>query len=188
MSNRKLILSMHMTLDGYVAGPNDELDWLLSSDDEWTHMFKDLEQVDTYILGRKMYPGYAEFWRSAITNPGSVGADYVKFAKIAEKTPHIVFSHSDFKTDWGNTRVAHDLVEEITRLKKQDGKDMMSWGGASFGRELIKHGLVDEYRISLNPVLIGEGKSLFGDLKKRNKLKLIDSRLLSSGVVVLRYH
>jgi dihydrofolate reductase len=186
MSNRKVILSMQMTLDGYVAGPNDELDWLISSDDEWTEMFKDLESVDTFLLGRKMYPGYAGFWLSALNDP-SMSADLVKFARLADKTQHIVFTRSDFKPEWKNTKVSHDPAEEIARLKKQDGKDIMAWGGASFARELIRLGLVDEYRISLNPTLIGDGKSLFSDLKKRYKLQLVDSRKLSSGVMVLRY-
>jgi dihydrofolate reductase len=185
MSNRKVILSMQMTLDGYVAGPNDELDWMSSSDDEWTYMFKDLESVDTFLLGRKMYPGYADFWKSCLNND-SMSADLVRFAKLAEKTTHIVFTRGDFKPDWENTKVAHDPVAEIARLKKETGKDIMAWGGANFARELISLGLVDEYRISINPTLIGEGKSLFGDLKKRNKLALIDARTLSSGVVILR--
>jgi dihydrofolate reductase len=186
MSNRKVILSMQMTLDGYVTGPNDELDWIVSSDDVWTEMFKDLESVDTFLLGRKMYPGYAEYWQSALNDP-SMGADLHKFAKIADKTPHIVFTHGDFKPQWKNTRLAHDLPGEIARLKKQDGKDMMAWGGANFASELINHGLVDEYRITLNPIAIGAGKPMFKNLTKRNKLQLIDSRQMASGLVVLRY-
>lgn len=186
MSNRKLILSMQMTLDGYVAGPNDELDWIVSSNDEWTEMFKDLESVDTYLLGRKMYPGYADFWLTALKDP-SMPADLVKFAKIADKTTHIVFTRGDFKPTWQNTRVAHDLVADITNLKKQEGKDMMAWGGANFASELINHGLVDEYRITLNPTVLGAGKPLFANIKKRNRLQLIDSRPLSSGLIVLRY-
>ncbi len=188
MSNRKVVLSMTLTLDGYVAGPNNEMDWLITDDNSlWTEMFKDLENVDTFLLGRKMYPGYAEYWRSAM-NSTTMDPNMVKFGKLADNTQHIVFSHSDFKTDWKNTRVAHDPAEEIARLKKQPGKDIFTWGGVGFARELIRLGLVDEYRLSVSPVLIGEGKSLFHDLKKRNSLKLIDARTLSSGIIILRYH
>lgn len=186
MSNRKVILSMQMTLDGYVAGPNDEMDWIVSSEDVWTEMFKDLESVDTFLLGRKMYPGYAEFWQSAM-NSNSMPAGEVKFGKLADKTQHIVFTHGDFKPQWKNTRVAHNPEEEIARLKKQDGKDMMAWGGANFASELINRGLVDEYRITLNPAVLGNGKPLFSKLKEKNRLQLIDSRQLSSGLIVLRY-
>ena len=186
MNKRKVILSMQMSLDGFVAGPGDEMDWIVSSDGEWTEMFKDLQSVDTFLLGRKMYPGYAGYWRSALTDP-SAPADAVKFARIADKTPHIVFTHGDFKPDWENTRVSHDPVKEIDQLKKQEGKDIMVWGGAKLASGLINLGLIDEYRIALNPTLLGSGKSLFGDLKKRNTLKLVDARTLSSGLIILRY-
>lgn len=186
MSNRKVILSMTMTLDGYVAGLNNELEFLKPSDDLWAEMFKDLESVDTFLLGRKMYPEYTGYWRSLLNDPGNA-TDEVKFARLADKTQHIVFTRGDFKPDWKNTKVAHDPTDEIARLKKQDGKDIVAWGGASFARELIRLRLVEEYRISVSPMLIGEGKSLFSDLKKKNNLQLIDSRKLSSGVIILRY-
>lgn len=133
-----------------------------------------------------MYAEYSGHWRSALTDP-SAPADSVKFAKIAEKTPHVVFTRGDFKPDWQNTRVAHDPAKEIARLKAEDGKDMVAWGGATFASELVNLGLVDEYRIALNPTAIGRGKSMFDKVKKQNKLKLIDTRPLPSGLVILRY-
>lgn len=186
MSNRKVILSMQITLDGYVAGTNDEMDWISSSDEIWAEMFKDLESVDTYLLGRKMFDGYRDFWTSALNN-SSMPADLVKFAGIASKTQHIVFSHNDFDPKWDNTRVAHDPKAEIARLKKQDGKDIMAWGGAGFASELINLGLIDEYRLTVNPVLLGKGKALFGNLKNRSSLKLIGSKQMAPGCIILRY-
>jgi dihydrofolate reductase len=187
MNDRKVILSMQMTLDGYVAGPNEEMDWVISSNDAWIEIFKDLESVDTHLLGRKMYPGYAQFWQSALKDT-SMPAGFVKFAQIADKTQHIVFTHDkDFKPSWHNTRVAHDPQKEINELKKQPGKNIIVWGGANFASGLINLGLIDEYRITLNPTLLGGGKALFNNLKKRNTLKLIDSRPLASGLVILRY-
>ena len=177
---------MQMTLDGYVEGPNGEMDWLLGGDDEWNEMFKDLESVDTHLLGRKMYPGYAGFWQSML-NDTTADPNLVKYARLADKTQHIVFSKGDFKPDWKNTRVAHDLPGEVARLKKQDGKNIISWGGANFASNLINLGLVDEYRVSLNPTLLTAGKSMFNNLGKISKLKLIDARPLQSGLVVLRY-
>ena len=126
MSQRKLILSMQITLDGFVAGPNDDMDWLIISDDGWTDLDKDLNAADTYLLGRKMYPGYAEYWQSVLRNPGS-DPNQLKFAKLAEKTQHIVFTKGDFKPDWKNTRVTHDLPAEVARLKKENGKNIIAW-------------------------------------------------------------
>jgi dihydrofolate reductase len=186
MSQRKLILAMSMTLDGFVEGPNGEMDWLLGGDDLWDEMFKDLESVDTHLLGRKMYPGYADFWQSMLNNT-TADPNWVKYARLADKTQHIVFTKGDLKPDWKNTRVAHDLPGEVARLKKQEGKNIISWGGANFASNLINHGLVDEYRITVNPTLLTGGKSMFNNLKKISKLKLIDTRTTQAGLVILRY-
>jgi len=93
MTQRKLILSMQITLDGYVAGPNDEMDWLISSNDEWADLYKELNSADTYLLGRKMYPIYSGYWQSVLQNPDS-DPNELKFAKLADKTQHIVFTNS----------------------------------------------------------------------------------------------
>ena len=186
MSQRKLILSMQITLDGYVAGPNDEADWLISSDDEWTDIFKDLDSADTYLLGRKMYPIYSEYWQSVLRNPNSAPNE-LKFARLADKTQHIIFTRGDFKPDWKNTRVAHDIQAEIARLKKEDGKNIIAWGGANFAASLIELGLVDEYRFELNPTILANGKALFKNVEQRKQLALIDSKPLSSGLIVLRF-
>ena len=186
MSQRKLILSMQITLDGFVSGPNDEADWLINSDDEWADLYKDLDSVDTYLLGRKMYPLYSKYWQSVLHKPDSEPNE-LKFAKLADKTQHIVFTKGDFKPDWKNTRVAHDLPAEVTRLKKENGKNIIAWGGANFAANLIKLDLVDEYRFALNPTILTEGKSLFDNLEHRKKLELIDSKPLKSGLIVVRY-
>jgi dihydrofolate reductase len=186
MSQRKLILSMQITVDGYVAGPNDEADWLISSDDEWADLDKDLNSADTFLLGRKMYPLYSEYWQSVLHNPDS-NPNELKFAKLADKSQHIVFTKSDFKPDWKNTRVAHDLPAEVTCLKKENGKNIIAWGGANFASNLIKLDLVDEYRFALNPTILAKGKALFNNLEQRKKLTLIDSKPLKSGLIILRY-
>ncbi len=183
---RKVILSMQMTLDGIVASPGAEMDWILAGDDYWQAMFKDLESVDTFLVGRKMYPEYSEYWRHVLSDPAA-DKNELAFARIADKTPHIVFSGTLTTVDWANTRIAKDAEQEITALKKQPGKDLLAWGGAAFANTLIKLGLIDEYRIGLNPTLLGKGTALFSDLTKREKLKLIDSRPMQSGITLLRY-
>ncbi|HET7002678.1 MAG TPA: dihydrofolate reductase family protein [Puia sp.] len=186
MSQRKLILSMQITLDGYVSDLNDKADWLIISDDGWADLFKDLNDADTYLLGRKMYPGYSEYWQSVLRNLNS-DPNELKFAKLADKTQHIVFTKSDFKPDWKNTRVAYDLPAEVSRLKKENGKNIIAWGGANFASSLIKLDLVDEYRFALNPTILASGKSLFNNLDQRKKLTLIDSKSLKSGLIIVRY-
>src|ERR1700743_55444 len=186
MSQRKLILSMQITLGGYVAGPDDETDWLMSDDDEWAEHLKDIDSAGTFLLGRKMYPLYSQYWQSVLHNPDS-NPNELKFAKIADKSQHIVFTKGDFRPDWKNTRVAHDLPAEVTRLKKEDGKDIVAWGGANFAASLIGLGLVDEYRFELNPTVLTKGKSLFGNLEQRMKLALIHSQPLKSGLIILKY-
>ena len=186
MSQRKLILSMQITLDGYVSDLNDQADWLISSDEEWDDHFKDINSADTFLLGRKMYPGYSKYWQSVLHDPNSKPNE-LKFAKLAEKTPHIVFTKGDFEPDWNNTSVAHHLPAEVARLKKENGKNIIAWGGANFASNLIELGLVDEYRFELNPTILAKGKALFNNLEQRKKLILIDSKPLKSGLVVLRY-
>lgn len=177
---------MQVTLDGYIAGPNDEADWLLNSDDEWADLFQDIDSADTYLLGRKMYPVYSKYWQSVLHNPNSEPNE-IKFARLADKSQHIVFTKGDFKPDWKNTRVAHDLPEEIKNLKKQNGKNIIAWGGGNFADSLIELNLVDEYRLELNPTFLTKGKQLLKNLQQRKKLSLINSKPLSTGLIVLRY-
>jgi dihydrofolate reductase len=149
-------------------------------------MFKDLESVDTYLLGRKMYPGYSDYWRSVLTNPES-DKDELRFAKLADKTPHIVFSSTLKHVDWANTRIATDASKEISKMKEQPGKDMMTWGGGSFASNLIKLNLIDEYRLTIVPVLLGNGKRLFDHIDERKNLELTRIRQLKSSVAILNY-
>jgi dihydrofolate reductase len=186
MSQRKVILSMQMSIDGYVAPADEKLNWIIGSEEEWRELFKELEEADTYLLGRKMYPDYSQHWQSVLKSPDAKGGE-LGFAKLAEKTQHIVFTNGDFKPDWKNTKVAHDLPGEIAMLKKQSGKNMIAWGGANFASNLINLGLVDEIRIALNPTVLGGGKPMFGNMDHRRKLELIDSRPLKSGLVIVRY-
>ncbi len=185
---RKVILSMQLTLDGFIEGPNGEMDWLIYDDDgQWKDLFEMLRSVDTFLLGRAMYPGYADYWRATLANP-SAPKNEMEYARLAEKTSHIVFSRTLEKADWKNTRIARgNIQEEISNLKQQPGKDMVVWGGASFASSLINQGLVDEYRLLVNPVLLGKGKSLFKDVSEKHQLNLVETKTFKSGIVVLRY-
>ena len=183
---RKLILSMQMTLDGFVAGPNSEMDWIIAGNEVWKELFKDLRSVDTMLLGKNMYPGYSQYWQSVLSNPSSEKNEK-EFAQLADRTPHIVFSKSMQTADWKNTRISRNAEKDVAALKKEKGGDMILWGGASLAFSLAKVGLIDEYRITLNPTLLGSGLSLFNNLQERRSLTLKDSRQLEPSMVLLRY-
>jgi len=178
---------MQMSLDGFIEGPNGAMDWFpRDNDEQWEDLFNLLRSADTFLLGRAMYPAYSNYWRSVLTNQ-SAPKNEIKYARIAEKTQHIVFSKTMEKADWENTRIAKDISEEIYNLKQQPGKDIIVWGGATLASALINLGLIDEYRLLVNPVLLGSGKSLFKDLKDGHRLKLIKIKTFKSEVILLNY-
>ena len=128
---------------------------------------------------------FISYWSNVINKPED--RKYT-FAKKMIETPKIVFTKSLTKSEWPNTEIATgDLKEEITKLKSQEGGDIIVYGGASFDSSLIKENLIDEYYLFINPVAIGNGKTIFGDLKEIRKLSLIESIAFNSGVVLLHY-
>lgn len=184
---RKLKLQMQTTLDGFVAGPNGELDWMVfGSGEKIENRVNELtDSSDTILLGRKMTDEFINYWSGVLDKPES--PEYA-FAKKMIDIPKIVFSKIVTESKWVNTVVANgDLVEEVEKLKNQDGKDILVYGGANFVSNLIKNNLIDEYYFFVNPVAIGDGMSIFGDSWKIRKLELIKSDVFPSGEVELFY-
>ncbi|MGL4462792.1 MAG: dihydrofolate reductase family protein [Planctomycetia bacterium] len=188
---RKIIAALQVSVDGFIEGPNGELDWI----DTWDDPFDDLfPQIDMCILGRGMYPGYEQYWRAILANPegilpfsGKVASKgEVAYAHWADKTPHLVLSKSLDKVDWKIARIVRD-VEEIRTMKQQPGKDMYAVGGATLVSSLMNLGLIDELRLVMHPVVLGGGKALFKDVKERHALKLLGAKPLTSGLVCLTY-
>ena len=178
---RKLKLQVQMTVDGYIAGINGELDWTARNwDDKLKKYVGEItEPVDCIVLGRKLAQGFIPYWAS---HPEQEGAE--KF----NGTPKVVFTKTLEKSEWDNTVLAKgDLVEEITTLKKQAGNDMIAYGGATFVTALIKHGLVDEFHLFINPTAIGNGLSIFKELDGKQNLQLVKSTSFDCGIVVLHY-
>ena len=167
---RKLKLQVQMSMDGCIAGPNNEMDWIDFSWNEKLREFEDRlhDPVDTILLGRKMTNEFISYWSNVINKPED--REYT-FAKKMIETSKIVFTKSLTKSEWPNTEIATgDLKEEITKLKSQEGGDIIVYGGASFDSSLIRENLIDEYYLFINPVVIGNGKTIFGDLKEIRKL------------------
>jgi dihydrofolate reductase len=184
---RKIIAALQVSIDGFIEGPNGELDWAMAEDDEvWRNIFEMLSHTDTLILGRVMYPAYEQYWLALLANPATGSQNEVAYARLADKTPHIVVSRTLDKVAWKTARIVRD-VEEIREMKQQPGKDMQVVGGATLVSSLMHLGLIDELQLMVNPLILGGGKALFKDVKERHALKLIRAKPLKSGKVVLTY-
>ncbi|HEX9929015.1 MAG TPA: dihydrofolate reductase family protein [Pyrinomonadaceae bacterium] len=182
---RKVKLSMQMTINGYVAGPNGENDWMTwNPDDEFLQFINShFDSSDTMLLGRKLADGFIKHWENALEmNPAP------PFAKKIVDMPKVVFTKTLDKSTWNNSTLAKgNLAEEIADLKKQNGKDIIVFGGAGFVSSLIKEGLIDEYHLIVNPTAIGNGMTIFNSLDRIQKFSPIESKLYSGGKTVLSY-
>jgi dihydrofolate reductase len=179
---RKVIVSNLVSLDGFIAGPNGEIDWFRADDKEFTQYAVDLVTVvGTILFGRVTYQMMASYWPTATEEEPRITA-------AMNDLPKIVFSTTLDKLDWKNSRlVKANMGEEVSRLKQQPGKDMVIFGSGSLVSGLTRLGLIDEYRIVVNPVVLGSGIPLFKDIENRLSLKLLTTRTFDSGVVVLYY-
>jgi dihydrofolate reductase len=175
----RLIMWNLMTLDGFVEGPNRDISWHL---DVWGDELEKLsiEQgraAGGLMFGRVTYELMAHHWPSAT---GEV-ADFMN------ALPKYVFSRTLTKSSWNNTRMfGADVPDTVARLKRESAKDILLFGSAGLAASLIPHGLIDEFRVALNPLILGGGTPLFKQ-GERVKLKLLDTRALSTGIVILRY-
>ena len=180
---RNVVLSMQVSLGGFIARPKGELDWHLV-DGEVNEYAKDLlNSFETLVFGRVTYELMASYWPTAVTN------DPVE-ARIAERLnslPKVVFSRTLKKVEWRNSRLAQGgVAEEILKMKEQPGKDI-GIGGTSIVSVLAPLGLIDDYRILLVPVVLGSGKPLFHDIRDKINLKLRATKTFGSGLVLLDY-
>lgn len=176
-----------MTIDGYIGGPNGELDWMVWQwDNELIkYVYEITEPVDCIVLGRKLAEGFIPYWASVASNPDD--PEFTGGKKLTD-TPKVVFTKTMDKSLWDNTVLAKgDLVDEIIQLKKQEGQDMIAYGGATFVSQLIKHNLIDEFHLFINPTAIGRGMTIFKDLDNHLNITLIKSTSFDCGIVVHHY-
>jgi dihydrofolate reductase len=184
---RKLKLQVQMSVDGYIAGSNGEMDWMVWDwDDKLKRYVNELtEPVDTILLGRKMTDGFISYWSDVMSKPDD---PFNAFAKKMIETPKVVFTKTLNKSQWVNTDIATgDLRDEINKLKSQNGRDMIVYGGATFDSSLIKAGLIDEFHLFINPAAIGNGLTIFKDLNEIQKFNLVKSIAFDCGIVLLHY-
>ncbi len=183
---RKLIFGMNISLDGYIEGPQRELDWTIA-DDELHDFFSDLLRVaDLMIWGRVTYELMVNYWPTAKNDP-SLSKGELRFANTINPMKKIVFSKTLKNVEWNTQLVDTFIPDEIIKMKTQPGGDILLGGGASIAKEFIQHGLIDEYQLVVHPVAIGEGKGLFKGIDNMPKLNYQWSRPFKSGAIVLCY-
>jgi dihydrofolate reductase len=182
---RKIILMMSVSVDGFIEGPNRELDWHMVDDELHSHFNEHLRTMGAFLDGRVTYELMARFWPTADTNPAST-RPMVEFARIWRDMPKVVFSRTLQRADWNTTVVRDVVVDEILELKAQPGGDM-ALGGADLAATFMRHDLIDEYRLYVHPIVIGRGKRLFQSSEAQITLRLAESRTFGNGVVLLRY-
>jgi dihydrofolate reductase len=175
---------MQIAVDGFVAGPEGQLDWMTWEMDPKLEAFIDqlTETSDTILLGRKMTPGFIGHWERALANPDS--REY-PFAQKMVGYEKVVFSRTLHHVDGKNVRVHNgDIVEGVNAVKRQAGKDIVVYGGATFVASLIEHNLIDELNLFVNPVAIADGLRVFTG---RKTLKLVAATPYPCGIVVSTY-
>jgi dihydrofolate reductase len=179
----KIIVFNLTTLDGYFEGPNHEIDWH-HVDDEFNEFAIDqLNTADTLLFGRITYELMAMYWPT----PTAIKDDPIVANKM-NSLPKIVFSKTLSHVDWQNTKLVNEnFAEEVSKLRKRPGKDVFIFGSSNLAVSLIPHGLIDEYRIMVNPVFLGTGKPLLKGIHNRLELKLIKTKTFKSGNVLIYY-
>lgn len=189
---RKLKLQVQLTIDGFVAGVNGEMDWM---EHAWSHdliefVTKLTNSIDTIVMGKNLAEGFIPHWAAIAGDKNNPEHDAgVRFTA----TPKFVFSNSLSKTDpkvanWHNTTVVNEnLVQFIEHIKAQEGGDIIAYGGAHFVAKLIKENLIDELNLFINPAIIGKGKPIFNEVLQTQNYTLTAANAFECGVAVLTY-
>jgi dihydrofolate reductase len=183
----KLTLFMHVSLDGYAAGINGEMDWIHVDDEIFGYGSERIYATDTALYGRKTYQLIESYWPTAAEepNPTKHTVEHSRWYKQAKK---VVLSKTMEDKNISNTQViSNNLVEEIKKLKQRTEKEILLFGSPTAGHSLIAENLIDNYWLNINPIILGKGIPVFKDLKTTTNLSLITSKVFSSGVVCLYY-
>ena len=187
---RKVVAALQVSVDGFIEGPNGELDWV----GNWEDPFDLAHQIDACVLGAGMYGGYEQYWRAVLANPTGLlpftgrvpSRGEIDYARFADKTPHFVLSTTLRSVEWPTARIIRS-IDDIRLLKQRPGKTIYAVGGAALVASLMNADLVDEIRLVVHPLVLGGGKALFKQVTERHPLALTDVAELASGSVRLVY-
>lgn len=184
---RKLVLFAHISLDGFAGDMNGGLGFLTYNDELQQFADELVKTVGAPVYGRNTYHLMEGYWPKVLNNPDAIGHS-LEHARWVQEIPKIVFSTTLTSADWNNTTLIKDnIVEEMNKLKQQPGKDLVIFGSPGLAKSFMNLGLIDEYKLTLHPVILGEGISLFDSNTQMSNLKLLGSKTLGSGVVTLHY-
>jgi len=183
----KLVSFLHVSLDGYMAGPNGEIDWIIF-DDELNDYVVDVRQTaDATVYGRVTYQMMESYWPTVLTDPNA-GKNALDYAQWVDKKLKVVVSTTLPSVSWNNTTlIKNSVAGEISRLKKELPGELLLLGSGTLHQSLLQMGLIDEFRLTLNPIVLGSGIPLFKDIKDKLSLQLLDTKQFSSGVMALHY-
>jgi dihydrofolate reductase len=196
-SARRILAFDWLTADGYFAGADGNLNWVVPDDEQAKAAARGVPAADTVLFGRRTYELFERFWRNALQDsgtapdphrPGQQSREHRVIAVWMNEATKLVFSRTLKEVTWNNARVVRDLdVDEIAAMKQRPGKDMMIFGSGSIASQLTEHGLIDEYHFVLSPILLGSGRPLLSRVSKSLKLDLLEAKAYPSGNVLLRY-
>jgi dihydrofolate reductase len=182
---RKVIYAMSVSLDGFIEAAGGDLGWSYPDAELHKH-FNDQERaIDIHLYGRGLYENMASFWPTADENP-SAPEHETEYARLWKSMPKVVFSTTLTRVGWNSRLVRENIADEVNKLKAQPGGDM-SVGGAELAATFMQLGLIDEYQLYIHPVVLGGGKPMFGELRDRINLRLVETHTFGAGVVLLRY-
>ena len=178
---------MHTSLDGFVAGPKGEMDWILVGEEMFDYALQQTNQADTALYGRITYQMMESYWPTAADKPNASKHDK-EHSEWYNKVEKVVVSKTMQEENLPNTNiVSENIPAEIIELKKATGKNIVMFGSPSVAHALMAENIIDDYWLFVNPILLGKGIPLFKEIKERTKLKFVASDIFSSGVVCLHY-
>ena len=184
---RNLIFFMHTSLDGFVAGLKGELDWANIDDELFDFVATMTDTADTALYGRVTYEMMQSYWPKAGEQPNATKHDKEHSAWY-NKVSKVVLSRTISEKGLDNTTViSGQLADNINKIKKQDGKNILIFGSPGASQSLLNEGLIDEFWLLVNPIILGQGMPLFKDITGTTKLKLVDSKTFACGVIALHY-
>lgn len=184
---RKLIVTMWITLDGFIADADGELGWILGDEQLSNYEIGMVSNADTLLLGRKTYEDFVGYWPNVPTNPAAQAWEKVYAGKI-NALHKMVLSKTLETAAWSDSQIVKEIIPaEIEQLKQQPGKNILIYGSASVVQQLTNLGLIDEYHLLVHPVLLGSGQPLFANIEQRVTMKLVKTEPFTSGVVLQIY-
>jgi dihydrofolate reductase len=184
---RKIISFMHISLDGFVAGPKGEMNWIKVDEEIFDHIGKRISETDSALYGRITYEMMENYWPNAGDQPNASKHD-IDHSMWYNKAHKIVLSKTMRDADLPNTTIISDNISDrINKIKQQAGNEILLFGSPTATHSLIQHNLIDGYWLFVNPIILGQGIPLFTNIKKKIKLKLSTTRQFTCGVIELNY-